>query len=137
MKIKFIQLLILFLFSIGNAIAEPVSDKDNAVEVQTLTLYDEQLAELYYTLGALHSLSNICFEKNQKWRDFAQSLNSSENLNSLRRAKLYASFNTAYRTFTTTYQSCTNTAKVTYAIYKKQGKQISNNLINKLAYTEK
>ena len=88
-------------------------------------------------LGGLHSLSNICFNKNQQWRNFAQSLASSENLNPIRRTKLFAAFNTSYRVFTTTYQTCTDSARQAYALYKKQGKQLAINLLNKLAYTEK
>lgn len=137
MKKIIVHSFILLIFFINNALAEEKKPIDNIKTYQSLTLYDDQLSQLYSTLGALHSLSNICFGTNQQWRNFAQSLNNSENLNSLRRITLFAAFNTSYRTFTTTYNNCTPAAKEIYAIYKNQGKDIANNLLQKLAYSEK
>lgn len=136
MKNLFLSIIFLVFYA-NSSLAEPTQ---NITENQTYRIYpsyDEQLEQLYSMLGGLHSLSNICFNKNQQWRNFAQSLASSENLNPIRRTKLFAAFNTSYRVFTTTYQTCTDSARQAYALYKKQGKQLAINLLNKLAYTEK
>ena len=136
MKNVFLSIIFLVFYT-NSSLAESIQNISESKTYKNYTSYDEQLEQLYSILGSLHSLSNICFNKNQEWRDFAQSLASSENLNSLRRTKLFAAFNTSYRVFTTTYQTCTDSARQAYALYKKQGKLLASNVLNKLAYTER
>lgn len=134
MKKTYLATIVFLLIPWASAIAQ---DSAPVPIYQNYTSYDEQLENLYSVLGALHSISNICYHDNQKWRDFAQSLGTSENLNSLRRTRFFAAFNTSYRTLSTTYQNCTASAQQAYNLYKQQGKAIANNLLSKLAYSER
>lgn len=96
------------------------------------TIYDADLVKLYSALGALHFLTNICFEKTTLWREKAQNLAHTERLNNLRQKKLFGAFNDSYYGFSTNYRTCTWRALKAYNIFKADAFSLSSRLIAQL-----
>lgn len=102
----------------------------------TETIYDDRLVQLYSALGALHFLTNICFEQTMQFRQKAEALAQSEKLNDLRKKNLFGAFNDSYNAFSTNYRSCTQSARKAYNIYKTDALAISASLITQLGQTQ-
>jgi len=93
-------------------------------------LYETKLIRLAEILGSIHSLRNICGEKSSQWRDRMDSLLAAENPDPARRARLVASFNRGYRTFTETYTACTSQAIAAIDRYQTEGERLSSEIIS-------
>src|SRR5262245_4127111 len=74
--------------------------------------YDDRLMRLSEILGAVHYLRELCGANDgQVWRDRMKELMDAEGSTALRRAKLTRSFNSGYRRYSRTYNSCTPSDK--------------------------
>lgn len=87
--------------------------------------FEGDLMRLSEILGSLHYLRNLCGESGQDWRGRMEALIAAENPDDERRAKLTASFNRGYRSFETTYTTCTSSALAAIARYMKEGEALS------------
>nr|WP_256440646.1 TIGR02301 family protein [Phyllobacterium sp. 628] len=93
-------------------------------------LYETKLIRLAEVMGSIHSLRNLCGEKSSQWRDRMDSLLAAENPDPARRARLVASFNRGYRTFTETYTTCTSQAIAAIDRYQIEGERLSSEIIS-------
>jgi uncharacterized protein (TIGR02301 family) len=93
--------------------------------------YDAGLFRLAEVLGSLHLLRNLCGEKGTTWRDEMENLLVSENPDAERRAKFIASFNRGYRSFATSYKSCTPSAIEAINRYTQEGEQLSSEIASR------
>ena len=92
--------------------------------------YDDKLMRLSEILGAVHYLRELCGSSDgQKWRDQMRELMDTEGSSALRRAKLTRSFNTGYRSYSRTYQSCTPSAQTAIDRFLTEGTQLADALI--------
>lgn len=87
--------------------------------------FEGDLMRLSEILGALHYLRNLCGESGQDWRGRMEALIEAENPDEARRARLTASFNRGYRSFETTYATCTSSALAAIARYMKEGEALA------------
>ena len=87
--------------------------------------YEANLERLAEILGSLHYLRNLCGQDGTKWRDEMQALLDVQNPAPDDRAKLVASFNHGYRTFASTYGTCTASAIAAIDRYMSEGEKLS------------
>ena len=87
--------------------------------------FEGQLIRLAEILGSLHYLRNLCGESGYEWRDRMQALLDAEDPGEERRARFVASFNRGYRTFESTYASCTDSAIEAISRYMKEGEALT------------
>lgn len=90
--------------------------------------FEPGLIRLAEILGSLHFLRNLCGEKGHDWRDEMEALLAAEKPDPTRRARFIASFNHGYRTFQTTYTSCTPAASAAINRYVKEGEALSREI---------
>ncbi|HEX4892724.1 MAG TPA: TIGR02301 family protein [Hyphomicrobiaceae bacterium] len=92
--------------------------------------YDDKLMRLSEILGAVHYLRELCGNNDgQLWRDRMRELLDSEGGSSVRRAKLSRSFNDGYRSYSRTYQSCSQTAQLAIDRFLAEGAQLADTLV--------
>lgn len=92
--------------------------------------YDDKLTRLAEVLGAVHYLRELCGATDgQLWRDRMREILDGEGSTALRRAKLTRSFNSGYRSYSRTYQTCTPTAQTAIARFLAEGLQIADGLV--------
>jgi uncharacterized protein (TIGR02301 family) len=92
--------------------------------------YDDRLTRLAEILGAVHYLRELCgANEGQLWRDRMRELIDAESTSALRRAKLTRSFNLGYRSYSRTYNSCTQSAQVAAGRFLAEGAQIAETLV--------
>ncbi|MBX3595949.1 MAG: TIGR02301 family protein [Rhizobiaceae bacterium] len=90
--------------------------------------FEPGLVRLAEILGSLHFLRNLCGESGTQWRDQMESLLEAEKPDAARRARFIASFNHGYRTFQTTYTTCTPAAAAAIERYVKEGENLSREI---------
>ena len=90
--------------------------------------FDPGLQRLAEILGSLHFLRNLCGEPGTAWREEMEKLISSENPDAERKAKFIASFNRGYRSFPSSYSSCTPSAIEAINRYTAEGERISSEI---------
>jgi len=90
--------------------------------------FEPGLIRLSEILGSLHFLRNLCGEKGTAWRDQMEALIAAEKPDATRKARFIASFNHGYRTFQTTYTSCTPAAAAAIDRYVKEGETLSREI---------
>lgn len=90
--------------------------------------FEPGLIRLAEILGSLHFLRNLCGEKGSAWRDEMEALIAAEKPDATRKARFIASFNHGYRTFQTTYTSCTPAATAAIERYVKEGETLSREI---------
>lgn len=90
--------------------------------------FDKGLMRLAEILGSLHFLRNLCGEPGTAWRDEMEKLLASEKPDEARKAKFVANFNRGYRTFQTTYSTCTSSAVESINRYVREGEAISREI---------
>ena len=96
--------------------------------------FDADLQRLGEILGALHYLRDLCgAREGQKWRNEMQALIEAETSAGERRAKIVASFNRGYRSFQTTYRTCTPAANLAIRRYLEEGAKISREITARYA----
>ena len=92
--------------------------------------YDDKLMRLSEILGAVHYLRELCGANDgQVWRDRMRELMDAEGSTALRRAKLTRSFNSGYRSYSRTYNSCTPSAQTAINRFLTEGSDIADGLI--------
>jgi uncharacterized protein (TIGR02301 family) len=92
--------------------------------------YDDRLMRLSEILGAVHYLRELCGANDgQVWRDRMKELMDAEGSTALRRAKLTRSFNSGYRSYSRTYNSCTPSAQTAISRFLAEGSEIADALI--------
>jgi uncharacterized protein (TIGR02301 family) len=92
--------------------------------------YDDRLMRLSEILGAVHYLRELCGANDgQTWRDRMKELMDAEGSSALRRAKLTRSFNSGYRSYSRTYNSCTPSAQTAINRFLSEGAEIADGLI--------
>jgi uncharacterized protein (TIGR02301 family) len=91
--------------------------------------YDDRLMRLSEILGAVHYLRELCGANDgQMWRERMRELMEAEGSTALRRAKLTRSFNSGYRSYSRTYNSCTTSAQTAIAKFLAEGAEIADAL---------
>jgi uncharacterized protein (TIGR02301 family) len=90
--------------------------------------FEGGLLRLSEVLGSLHFLRNLCGEKGDTWRAEMEKLVASENPDPERKAKLYASFNRGYRSFESSYSTCTASATEAISRYMKEGETLTRDI---------
>lgn len=92
--------------------------------------YDEKLVRLAEILGAVHYLRELCGQTDgQQWRERMREILEADGGSALRRAMLTRSFNSGYRSYGRTYQSCTPTAQTAISRFLQEGAQIADGLV--------
>lgn len=92
-------------------------------------LYESKLIRLAEVLGSIHSLRNLCGERSNEWRDQMDAVILAENPDPTRKARLIASFNRGYRSFSESYSTCTESALAAIDLYMKEGDRLSSEII--------
>ena len=91
--------------------------------------YDDKLLRLSEILGAVHYLRELCGANDgQKWRDQMRELMDTEGSSALRRAKLTRSFNNGYRSYSRTYNVCSQSAQTAITRFLTEGAEIAESL---------
>ena len=91
--------------------------------------YDDRLMRLSEILGAVHYLRELCGANDgQSWRDRMRELMDAEGSTALRRARLTRSFNSGYRSYSRTYNSCTPSAQTAITKFLTEGAEIADAL---------
>lgn len=94
--------------------------------------YDDKLAELAETLGALHLLRPLCgAPEAQTWRDQMNAVLEAEQPSRERRQRLVDRFNQAYRGLASVHHSCTPAARTLAEIYRKRGEALGRELVSR------
>ena len=102
------------------ALAQPAESKP----------YDDKLTRLAEIMGAVHFLRELCGSSDgQIWRERMRELLDGEGSTALRRAKLTRSFNSGYRSYSRTYQTCTPTAQTAIGRFLTEGVQLADSLV--------
>jgi uncharacterized protein (TIGR02301 family) len=97
---------------------------------QDVKPYDERLMRLSEILGAVHYLRELCGNSDgQLWRERMRDIMEGEGSSALRRAKLTRSFNTGYRSYSRTYQTCTPSAQTAIDRFLAEGTQLADALV--------
>jgi uncharacterized protein (TIGR02301 family) len=91
--------------------------------------YDDKLIRLSEILGAVHYLRELCGANDgQKWRDQMRELMDTEGSSALRRARLTRSFNNGYRSYSRTYNVCSQSAQTAITRFLAEGAEIAESL---------
>lgn len=91
--------------------------------------YDDKLMRLSEILGAVHYLRELCGANDgQKWRDQMRELMDTEGSSALRRARLTRSFNNGYRSYSRTYNVCSQSAQTAITRFLAEGADIAESL---------
>jgi uncharacterized protein (TIGR02301 family) len=92
--------------------------------------YDDRLMRLSEILGAVHYLRELCGANDgQLWRERMRELMDAEGSTALRRAKLTRSFNSGYRSYSRTYNSCTPSAQTAISRFLAEGSDLADGLV--------
>ena len=92
--------------------------------------YDEKLLRLTEILGAVHYLRELCGANDgQMWRDRMKEMMDTEGSSALRRAKLTRSFNNGYRSYSRTYNVCSQSAQTAINRFLAEGAEIADSLV--------
>lgn len=91
--------------------------------------YEKQLLRLSEILGSIHYLRSLCGEKDGGWRDQMETLLETENPEPARRARMVASFNRGYRTFSSIYKNCTESATAAIDRYMREGEILTKEVV--------
>jgi uncharacterized protein (TIGR02301 family) len=95
--------------------------------------YDDKLIRLSEILGAVHYLRELCGANDgQTWRDRMKELMDAEGSSALRRARLTRSFNSGYRSYSRTYNSCTPSAQTAISRFLAEGSEIADGLVKSI-----
>lgn len=90
--------------------------------------YEPGLQRLAEILGSLHFLRNLCASEGQAWREEMEKLIAADKPDDARKARMIASFNHGYRSFQTTYSSCTPAALESISRYMKEGEGLAREI---------
>ena len=90
--------------------------------------YEPGLMRIAEVMGSLHFLRNLCGDKGDRWRQTMERLLAAENPAPDRKARFIASFNRGYRTFESTYTTCTVSATEAISRYTLEGENLARDL---------
>lgn len=90
--------------------------------------YEAGLLRIAEVMGSLHFLRNLCGDKGNQWRETMERLLAAENPAPERRARFIASFNRGYRSFESTYTTCTAAATEAIGRYTVEGENLARDL---------
>ena len=94
--------------------------------------YDDRLAELAETLGALHHLRPLCgAQEAQTWRDQMTAVLEAEQPSRERRQRLIDRFNQSYRGLAAVHRVCDPAARELAEIYRKRGEALGADLVSR------
>jgi uncharacterized protein (TIGR02301 family) len=93
--------------------------------------YEPGLMRIAEVMGSLHFLRNLCGDKGDRWRQTMERLLAAENPAPERKARFIASFNRGYRTFESTYTSCTASATEAISRYTLEGENLARDLASR------
>lgn len=99
-----------------------------APSVQPLAPFEVRLMRLSEILGSLHYLRNLCGETGSQWREEMEGLITAENPDPAMRARLVASFNSGYRSFSGVYVACTESAHAAISRYMREGEELAREI---------
>ena len=90
---------------------------------------DDKLLRLSEILGSIHYLRTLCgANEGNKWRDTMSDILAAEAPGPNRRARLVAHFNRGYRSFNTSYSTCTASALLASERYMAEGAELSKQI---------
>lgn len=87
--------------------------------------FEPSLMRLSEVLGSLHYLGGLCAQPAPKWRELMEKLIVAEAPSEERKAQLTASFNRGYRSFSSIYSTCTDSAKTAFERYRAEGEKLA------------
>lgn len=87
--------------------------------------FEPSLLRLSEVLGSLHYLKNLCAEPGTKWRELMEKLIVAEAPNDERKAQFIANFNRGYRSFSSIYSTCTDSAASAFERYRAEGEKLA------------
>ncbi len=91
--------------------------------------YDDKLLRLSEILGAIHYLRALCgVKEDNRWRNTMNEIIESEEPGPKRRSQLISNFNRGYRTFRSTYSTCTPSARLAADRYLKEGATLASQI---------
>ncbi|MEO0497539.1 MAG: TIGR02301 family protein [Pseudomonadota bacterium] len=118
-----------------SVLAQEVDGEDNLPSVAPEDVappYEDQLERLSEVLGSLHFLRQICTaEDAEEWRQSMASFLDAEQPSPRRRAKFVALFNRGYEGFSSLYTRCTAQAMEATRRYLKEGRALSEGIVNR------
>jgi uncharacterized protein (TIGR02301 family) len=91
--------------------------------------YQAKLERLSEILGSVHYLRNLCGTKTSVWRDKMDELLSAENPPEERKSRLVARFNRGYRSFASSYGTCTDSATLALKRYTSEGEGLTKEIV--------
>lgn len=87
--------------------------------------FEQDLLRLSEIFGALHFLRPLCgHEDKPSWRERMQELIDTEVVDEKRRRRFTQRFNQGYRGFSTSYRTCTNSARLALTQYIDESETI-------------
>ncbi len=96
------------------------------------TPYDDVLAQLAETLGALHLLRPLCgAPEGQLWRDQMNAVLDSVQPSKDLRARMIDRFNQSYRGLAAVHHDCTPAARALSEIYRERGETLGRELVSR------
>ncbi len=117
-------------FSTTLIAAAPAAGANSSSNSDDARPYDTKLLRLTELLGSIHYLRELCgANEGQFWRDTMQELMKTEGFTSVRQARLTASFNQGYRSYSRTYNVCTPTARAAIERFLAEGAEIADGLV--------
>lgn len=94
--------------------------------------YDDVLADLAETLGALHLLRPLCgAPEAQTWRDQMTAVIDSVQPSKELKARMIDRFNQSYRGLAAVHHDCTPAARALSEIYRKRGEELGRALVSR------
>jgi uncharacterized protein (TIGR02301 family) len=114
---------IILAISLALALARPAAAVDAP--------YEPGLMRIAEVMGSLHFLRNLCGDKGDRWRQTMERLLAAENPAPERKARFIASFNRGYRTFESTYTTCTVSATEAITRYTLEGENLARDLASR------
>ena len=96
------------------------------------TPYDDVLADLAETLGALHLLRPLCgAPEPQTWREQMTAVIDSVQPSKELKARMIDRFNQSYRGLAAVHHECTPAARALSEIYRKRGEDLGRELVSR------
>ena len=108
---------------------KPAAPAARANVAEPVAPYDDKLLRLSEILGSIHYLRTLCgANEGNKWRDTMSDILAAEAPGPNRRARLVAHFNRGYRSFNTSYSTCTASALLASERYMAEGAELSKQI---------
>ncbi|MCB1494097.1 MAG: TIGR02301 family protein [Rhodobiaceae bacterium] len=94
--------------------------------------YEDELLRLAEVMGSVHYLSALCAPKAKSvWRDRMSELILTEKPAEPLKAQLVTRFNRGYETYSLTYRSCTQSARLALDRYGQEGAKLARDIADR------